>query len=164
MLVKPLLHDGIFIMLILCCFGFLLYIHFVLAINYKTIQATFSLFCRFSKISFHLIHGSSELCVIKQKGNGQHWATQSHVILDYLETGRTSVKCWRFRRKLQLNTYILHNKYRTNKRLRLDSGMILICSNNNYIKHHWHDMFNWQLITHITRAHGQINTFITKPF
>jgi len=22
----------------------------------------------------------------------------------------------------------------------------------------WQDMFNWQLITHITRAHGQIHT------
>jgi len=78
-------------MLLLCCFGFLLYIHFVLAINFKTIQPTLSLFCRFSKICFQLIHGSLEFYVTKQKRKGQHWATQSLVILDYLEIGRLSV-------------------------------------------------------------------------
>ena len=127
-----------------CCFGFLLYIHFVLAINYKTIQPTFSLICWFSKICFQLIHGSPDFL----------WLNTCNFRLSW----NRAVKCWRFCRKLQLSTYILHNKYRNNKRLLLDSGMILNCSNNNYIKHHWHDMFNWQLITHITRAHGQIHT------
>ena len=126
MLVKPFLHDGIFIMLLLCCFGFVLYIHVVLAINYTTIQPTFYLFCRFSKICFQLIHGSPDFFVIKQKSKGQHWATQSLVILDYLEIGRTSFKCCRFCWKLQLSTYILHNRYRNNKRLLLDRGMILM--------------------------------------
>ena len=125
MLVKPLLHDGIFIMLLLCCFGFLLYIHFVLAINYKTIQPTFSLFCRFSKICFQLIHGSPEFFVIKQKSKGQHWAMQSLVILDYLEIGLLSVGdsvenfSW-------VHTYCTINIETTN-----DSGMILNCSNKN---------------------------------
>ena len=81
MLVITLSHDGIFIMLLLCCFGFLLYNHFVLAIKYNTIQPTFSFIFIFSKICFQLI----------QTSKGQHWATQSLVILDYLEIGRLSV-------------------------------------------------------------------------
>ena len=48
-----------------------MYIQFVLAINYKTIQPTFSLFCRFSKICFQLIHCSPEFYLIKQKSKGQ---------------------------------------------------------------------------------------------
>jgi len=48
-----------------------MYIQFVLAIHYKTIQPTFSLICRFSKICFQLIHGSSDFFVIKQKSKGQ---------------------------------------------------------------------------------------------
>ena len=124
MLVKPLLHDGIFIMLRLCCFEFLMYIQVVLAINYKTIQPTFSLICRFSKICFQLIHGSPDFLWLNKK-------VKVSVTCNFRLSWNRVVKCWRFCRKLQLSTYILHNKYRNNKRLLLDSGMILMCSNKN---------------------------------
>ena len=114
-------------MLLLCCFGFLLYIHYVLAINYKPFNPHSLCFVDFLRYVSNDIHGSPGFIVLKQKSKGQHLVTQSLVILDYLEIGRTSVTWWRFCRKLQLSTYILHNKYRNNKRLLLDSGMILIC-------------------------------------